>query len=172
VKAVPVKAIKPYGRNPRRNDNAVDAVARSIELFGFRQPIVCDMQGVIVVGHTRYKAAMRLGLESVPVVYADLTPEQAKAYRLADNKTGELAMWDYEQLEREMREIADSVDMSEFGLGGISDEIPDMQTLAIPNDTEEKTYKLTIVCDSKEDRNAAYAAIKEAGINYIEMKKA
>lgn len=84
VKAVSVKVIKPYGRNPRRNDNAndnaVDAVAKSIELFGFRQPIVCDMQGVIVVGHTRYKAALKLGLESVPVVYADLVAEWIKNY--------------------------------------------------------------------------------------------
>ncbi len=74
------------------NDDAVDAVAKSIREFGFRQPIVVDTEGVIICGHTRYKAAMQLGLEKVPVhVAKDLTPEQIKAYRIADNKTGELA---------------------------------------------------------------------------------
>ncbi|MCR4411290.1 MAG: ParB N-terminal domain-containing protein, partial [Thermoguttaceae bacterium] len=82
--------IRPYANNPRLNDDAVDAVAASIRQFGFRQPIVVDPEGVIIVGHTRYKAALKLGLEKVPVhVATDLTPEQIKAYRIADNKTAE-----------------------------------------------------------------------------------
>lgn len=84
--------IKPYPNNPRHNDHAVDTVAASIEAFGFRQPIVVDEDDVIIVGATRYKAARKLGLTEVPVhVAAGLTPAQRKAYRIADNKTTELA---------------------------------------------------------------------------------
>jgi DNA modification methylase len=95
--------IKPYPGNPRQNDAAVDAVAASIKEFGFRQPIVVDTEGVIVCGHTRYKAALKLGLEKVPVhVAKDLTPEQIRAYRIADNKVADLATWDYELLPIEL----------------------------------------------------------------------
>ena len=95
--------IRPYDKNPRLNDNAVAAVAASIREFGFRQPIVVDTDGVIICGHTRYKAAQKLGLEKVPVhVAKDLTPEQIKAYRIADNKTGELAEWNYDLLPIEL----------------------------------------------------------------------
>ena len=98
--------IRPYDNNPRQNDAAVDAVAASIREFGFRQPIVVDAEGVIICGHTRYKAAQKLGLEKVPVhVAKDLTPEQIKAYRIADNKTAELADWDYELLPIELAEL-------------------------------------------------------------------
>jgi len=98
--------IKPYENNPRHNDNAVAAVATSIREFGFRQPIVVDAEGVIVVGHARYKAALQLGLEKVPVhVATDLTPEQIKAYRIADNKTAELSDWNYELLPIELSEL-------------------------------------------------------------------
>ena len=82
----PSDAIRPYDKNPRKNDPAVDAVARSITDYGFRQPIVVDADGVIVVGHTRWKAAQKLGLKQVPVHVADLPPEKAKAYRIADNQ--------------------------------------------------------------------------------------
>ena len=94
-----IERVKPYDKNPRRNDKAVEAVAKSIKEFGFRQPIVVDAGGVIVVGHTRYKAALKLGLKTVPVhVAADLTPQQARAYRLADNRTAETAEWDIDFL--------------------------------------------------------------------------
>ena len=82
----PIDQVKPYPGNPRQNDEAVDAVAASLKEFGFRQPIVVDADGVIIVGHTRYKAAQKLGLKQVPVhVATDLTPAQVKAYRIADN---------------------------------------------------------------------------------------
>jgi DNA modification methylase len=98
--------IRPYDKNPRINDSAVAAVARSIREFGFRQPIVVDAEGVIICGHTRYKAAAELGVEKVPVHYAeDLSPEQIKAYRIADNKTGELAEWNYDLLPIELGEL-------------------------------------------------------------------
>ncbi len=101
-----IKDIKPYPGNPRQNDAAVDAVAASIREFGFRQPIVVDIDGIIICGHTRYKAAQKLGLQEVPVhVATDLTPEQIKAYRIADNKTADLAVWDYELLPIELSEL-------------------------------------------------------------------
>ena len=89
--------------NPRQNDAAVDAVAESIRQFGFRQPIVVDTEGVIIVGHTRYKATLKLGPEKVPVhVAKDLSPEKIRAYRIADNKTADLSPWDYELLPIEL----------------------------------------------------------------------
>jgi DNA modification methylase len=106
VELRPLAEIKPYDRNPRDNDAAVDAVAESIRRFGFRQPIVVDADGVIVCGHTRWKAAQKLGLEQVPVhVARDLTPEQIRAYRIADNKTAELAEWNLELLPIELAEL-------------------------------------------------------------------
>ncbi len=102
----PIAAVKPYEQNPRLNDDAVDAVAASLKEFGFRQPIAVDTDGVIVCGHTRYKAALKLGLEKVPVhVAKDLSPEQIKAYRIADNQTASLAMWDYDLLPIELAEL-------------------------------------------------------------------
>lgn len=107
--------IKPYEKNPRKNDNAVDAVASSISQFGFKNPIVIDGNNVIICGHTRYKAAQKLGLDVVPCVIADdLTEEQIKAYRLADNKVAELAEWDIDLLGEELDDIFD-IDMSDFG---------------------------------------------------------
>lgn len=107
--------IRPYENNPRVNDGAVGAVAESIREFGFQQPIVVDRDGVIIAGHTRYKAAQKLGMTEVPVVVANnLTDEQVRAYRLADNKTGELAEWDFSALEEELAGIGE-LDMSLFG---------------------------------------------------------
>jgi DNA modification methylase len=98
--------IKPYPGNPRINDDAVEAVMASLQEFGFRQPIVVDAEGVIICGHTRYKAAQRLGLEKVPVhVAKDLTPAQIKAYRIADNQTATLAEWNYDLLPIELADL-------------------------------------------------------------------
>ena len=109
--------ITPYENNPRDNDQAVDAVASSIKEFGFKVPIVIDAQGVIVAGHTRHKAAKKLGLEKVPCIVADdLSDEQIRAFRLADNKTAELADWNEDLLAQELAEIED-IDMTLFGFG-------------------------------------------------------
>jgi ParB-like chromosome segregation protein Spo0J len=98
VEVRPLSSVRPYERNPRLNDQAVDAVAASIREFGFRQPIVVDEDGVIIVGHTRYKAALKLGMDTAPVhVASGLTPAQIKAYRIADNKTASLSTWDDER---------------------------------------------------------------------------
>lgn len=107
--------LKPYAKNPRDNANAVEPVANSIKEFGFKVPIVATSDGEIINGHTRFKASKLLGLEKVPVIIADdLTDEQIKAFRLADNKTGELANWDFSLLDEELSDIID-LDMSDFG---------------------------------------------------------
>ncbi len=104
-----IDEIRPYEANPRINDGAVDAVAASLKEFGFRQPIVVDAEGVIIVGHTRWKAAKKLGLARVPVhVARDLTPEQIRAYRIADNQTATLAEWDFDLLPIEIKELQDA----------------------------------------------------------------
>lgn len=122
LKWEPIKSIRPYEKNPRRNDEAVDAVAASIKEFGWQQPIVVDKDGVIIAGHTRYKAAKKLKCDIVPVVVADdLTEDQVKAYRLADNKTGELAEWDMPILNEELADLAD-FDMAQFGFDAILQE--------------------------------------------------
>lgn len=114
-----IEDVKPYENNPRKNDEAVEKVANSIKEFGWQQPIVVDKDGIVIVGHTRLKAAQELELDEVPVLVAkDLTDDQAKAYRLADNKTGELAIWDFPKLNIELEDI-DWLDMNmeDFGFG-------------------------------------------------------
>jgi len=104
-----IEDVQPYENNPRVNDEAVDAVAASIREFGFRQPIVVDEDGVIICGHTRFKAAQKLGLKKVPVhVARGLSPEQVRAYRLADNATRDLSSWDYEMLPIELEALSDA----------------------------------------------------------------
>lgn len=115
VQSMKIDEVKPYPNNPRNNDDGVEAVANSIKEFGWQQPIVVDKDNVIIVGHTRYKAAKKLGMDKVPVVVAsNLSDEQVRAYRLADNKTGELTDWDMGLLDDELADIAD-IDMSNFG---------------------------------------------------------
>lgn len=124
VQSMKIDEVKPYPNNPRNNDDGVEAVANSIKEFDWQQPIVVDKDNVIIVGHTRYKAAKKLGMDKVPVVVAsNLSDEQVRAYRLADNKTGELTDWDMSLLDDELEDIAD-IDMSDFGfdiLGGVEE---------------------------------------------------
>lgn len=118
IKDIMLVDLVEYENNPRNNDGAVQAVAESIKEFGFKVPIVIDSNNVIVAGHTRLKAARLLGLTTVPCIIADdLTPEQVKAFRIADNKTGELAEWDFTALEIELAELSEvsDIDMSDFG---------------------------------------------------------
>lgn len=110
--------LKPYEKNPRRNDEAVQYVANSIKQFGWKQPIVIDKDNVIIAGHTRYKAAKELNIEKVPCVIAgDLTADQIKAYRIADNKTNDKATWDNAVLGEELKGLLDVFDMTDFGFG-------------------------------------------------------
>ena len=122
VTEMPVDSIRPYENNPRNNDAAVEKVANCIREFGWQQPIVVDADGVIVCGHTRYRAALALGLATVPVHVAhDLSPEKIAAYRLADNKVAELAAWDFGKLDTELAKLGETLpdlDMALFGFEG------------------------------------------------------
>ncbi len=115
IEWVDVASVKPYWNNPRYNDEGVEATANSIKEFGWQQPIVIDREGVIIAGHTRYKAALKLGLKKIPVkIAADLTEEQATAYRIADNKTADLSDWDFTKLGVEIEALGET-DMTLFG---------------------------------------------------------
>ena len=110
-----IKDLKPYLKNARKNDKAVKYVAKSIENFGFKVPVIIDKDGVIVCGHTRYKASKKLGYNEIPCIIADdLTEEQIKAFRLADNKVSEKADWDFDLLSDEINDIID-INMEDFG---------------------------------------------------------
>lgn len=114
IKYIPIDDIKPYKNNPRLNEDAIPYVVNSIKEFGFKNPIILDKNNVIVAGHTRLESAKRLDMKEVPVIYADdLTEEQVKAFRLADNKVAEKSLWDYSKLDEELDSILD-IDMSLF----------------------------------------------------------
>ena len=169
--------IHPYENNPRFNDEAVDAVAASIQEFGFKVPIVLDSEGVIVAGHTRWKAALKLQLEEVPCVVADdLSPEQIKAFRLADNKVAELAYWNEEALAKELEEIAD-IDMSAFGFDGeesdLGDEMEDdTYTAAVNLPQYEVTGKKPTIAEMLDTEKADTLIAKIQGSGVSEEEKA
>lgn len=161
--------IRPYENNPRLNDGAVGAVARSIREFGFQQPIVVDREGVIIAGHTRYKAAKKLGLTEVPVVVAgNLTDEQVRAYRLADNKTGELAEWDFSALEEEQAGIGE-LDMSLFGFDNI-EELQDIEPIDQVGSTKAAMeHKMMIDKQTIGMTEEEYAEITEKLERYVDL---
>lgn len=144
--------IRPYDKNPRIIPQAaVDAVARSIQAFGFRQPIVVDGQGVILAGHTRYRAAQQLGLAEVPVVWqADIDEIRAKGYRIADNKTAEISAWDRDQLDKEVQDIAAQCDFDIKDLG-----LADWEIQRILDASSDITEKFEPVSFSGQDSPAA-----------------
>lgn len=147
--------IKPYDNNPRNNEEAVQYVANSIQEFGFKVPIVIDKDGVIVAGHTRYKAAQQLGLDKVPCIVADdLTPEQIKAFRLADNKTAEIATWDFEKLSLELNEL----EMYEMSVFGFDEE---EETEIESGDVIEDDFEAEI--DEETEPNTKYGDIWQLG---------
>ncbi len=135
-----------YENNPRNNEVAIDAVAKSIEEFGFKVPIVITKENVIIAGHTRLKASLKLGLATVPCIVADdLTEGQIKAFRLADNKTAELASWDFTKLESELESI--EMDMSVFGFEDLESKVPDNAT----DDDFDPSEELTETPYTKKD---------------------
>lgn len=134
IENIAISEIKPYENNPRNNDNAVDYVANSIREFGFKVPIIIDANNVIVAGHTRLKAAEKLGLSELPCIRADdLTEDQIKAFRIADNKVAEFAEWDLEKLSIEIEDI--DLDMEQFGFDEISENV---ETELHEDDYEER----------------------------------
>lgn len=126
-----METIQPYWRNPRKNADAVPAVKASIERYGMNQPLVVDTKGVIIVGHTRYRALLELGIEQVPVVVMDAPAQRIKEYRIADNKTGEIAKWDSEALIPELRDV---------DLGAMHLFFPDVDLAKLVNDSAGGGY--------------------------------
>lgn len=140
VRMIKTEELIPYENNPRFNEEAVEYVAKSIKEFGFKVPIVIDKNNVIVAGHTRLKAAKELGLEEVPCIIADdLTEDQIKAYRLADNKVSEKSSWDYDLLDIELEDI--DFDMEEFGFDKIDIDWDNVEELSDTN-YEEPTHRM------------------------------
>lgn len=147
-----IKDIIPYEKNPRKNDMAVDAVVSSIKEFGFKNPVIVDKDMVIIAGHTRYKAAKKLGIEEIPCISAeDLTEEQVKAFRIADNKTAELAEWNDDLLGKEMQGII-NIDMSQFGFSVGEDELgEEMQDDKYTLKVKIPQYEITGECPEISD---------------------
>lgn len=150
-----LEEIHPYENNPRINDKAAVAVAKSIEAYGFKVPIVIAADGEIVCGHTRYKAAQELKLKEVPCVIADdLTPEQIKAFRLADNKVSDVAIWDNKKLLQELDELDafdDDALFTGFELGGLFDNtLDESDKAAVENNEFGVMYEAVFKSDSKE----------------------
>lgn len=138
-----INELKPYENNPRFNDDAVEYVANSIKEFGFKVPMVIDQDGTIITGHTRYKAAIELGLDEVPCIIADdLTEEQIKAFRLADNKVSEKSNWNFELLDDELNDL--EFDMDEFGFEKV--ENLDLDSFFEDNNEVKEDKKEMIKC--------------------------
>ena len=191
-----IEEIIPYENNPRHNDEAVEYVAKSIKEFGFKVPIIIDRNNVIITGHTRLKAAKKLGLKEVPTIMADdLTEEQINAFRLADNKVSEYATWDMDILEKELKAI-DTINMEDFGFDydfGLDENIveeeenPYTTTINIPqyeikgeeptidelidgNKTSELLNKIEKSNISEEQKNfLKKAATRHLGFNYSKI---
>lgn len=138
IEQVSIADIVPYEHNARNNKQAIDKVKESIRQFGFKVPIVLDKDNIIVCGHTRYEAAIKLGMKEVPCIIADdLTDEQIRAYRLADNKVAEFSTWDFDVLKEELTII--DIDMSDFGFDtGFLDEEPSLDELEQEKPEDEK----------------------------------
>jgi hypothetical protein len=162
ISVVPIDSIRPAPDNPRKiSDKAVEVVALSLKEFGWQQPIVVDVDGVIIAGHTRLRAAQSLGLSRVPVTVADrLDGQQVKAYRIGDNRSGDFTSWDFPELTKQLEELAEDFSdvlvladwqaiVTEFNdLAENAEELELENTVA---DYTSEDYKLTVVCDSEEN---------------------
>lgn len=165
---MPVEDLREYENNPRINDDAVEPVARSIEVFGFKNPIIIDSKNVIIAGHTRLKAAKFLGMDEVPCIVADdLTEEQANAFRLADNKVAELAKWDLSALDMEL--VAIDFDMEEFGFCEIEEiELPHEEEDEYKEYEDEsgslkETFEVIVTCEDEIDLQETYDKLVKEG---------
>lgn len=156
-----VNDLIPYENNPRINDEAVEYVKNSIKEFGFKVPIVIDKNNVIVAGHTRLKASLELNLEEVPCIIADdLSQDQIKAFRLADNKVSEKAQWDFSKLDEELDSILD-IDMSMFDFEIVEDNFDTDFSLAEGDREPIQTMSLTFSDDQVEVINEAISKMKQ-----------
>lgn len=140
IEYVDIDSIKPYENNPRHNEEAIPYVMNSIKEFGFKNPIIIDKNNVIIAGHTRLESAKRLGMKEVPIIHADdLTEEQVKAFRLADNKVSEKAEWNFELLDEELENL--DIDMSDFGFENVDIEWDKVEELTEKN-YDEPTHNM------------------------------
>lgn len=163
----PIEKLIPYDKNPRKNDAAVKAVAKSIKDYGFKNPVIVDEHGVILAGHTRKLAAEQLKLKEVPVIVArDLTPEQARQFRLIDNSTASIAEWELEKLMQECAAMPE-VEFKNFGLD-LEAELMKAQGL-MPDDGSEESQegvkqhdKITVIIDDMSQKAEIKAAITAA----------
>lgn len=156
--------LQAYENNPRDNDNAVAAVAASIDKFGWKQPIVVDAAGVIIAGHTRAKAAAQLGLQAVPCVVADdLTEDEIRAYRLADNKTAELAGWDVDKLEAELEKLSE-MDMAAFGFEQDEDEEDAPKERDDLSDKVGAIYEIIVECADEYEQEEVFSRLSGEGL--------
>lgn len=138
IEYVDIDSLRPYENNPRLYGGAIDAVARSIEEFGFRNPIIVDRNGIIIAGHTRWYAARKLGLVQVPIIRADdLTERQVRAFRIADNKTSELAQWDMELLVAELTDLGDDI-FTGFTDDELAELLTPAEALDLDNELEDE----------------------------------
>ena len=156
-----IEELKAYKNNPRNNEKAVDYVANSIKEFGFKVPIIIDKNNEIIAGHTRLKASIKLGLKEVPCIIADdLTEEQVKAFRLADNKVSEIAEWDFSLLDEELNNILD-IDMSEFGFE--FDVKDNEETKKDLSEKEFDEYNIIIKCKDENELENLYNKLTSEG---------
>jgi len=158
-----IDLIKPYPHNPRKNDKTIVKVSKSIQKHGWQQPIVVDRDGVIVVGHTRYGAAKKLGLPEVPVIWArDMSEDQARAYRIMDNRSHDLTKWDIVELKAEMDDLPD-LEATGFSLKELDDILFPEAGLIGKNEKYRTKNYVVIECDSMEDLEKVQGQIKEKG---------
>lgn len=158
--------LQEYGNNPRNNDGAVAAVAASIKEFGFKVPIVIDAAGVIIAGHTRAKAAAQLGLATVPCIVADdLSAEQIKAFRLADNKVSELASWDFGKLDAEMAQLQEmGFDMAAFGFESDDSESDTPKEREDLSDKVNAIYEVIVECNDEFEQEEIFTRLSGEGL--------
>ena len=181
VQQIPIERLNPWEDNPRENDHAVTAVAKSIQKFGFNVPILCDQNMTIVAGHTRWKAAKTLALEVVPVIVVEMTDAQRRAFAVADNKLAELAKWDFPKL-RDVLESLRSEDI-EFESMGFSTE--EMRRLLLDEEVDEDAIpalqdeQITqkgemiilgehrLLCGDSRDKNAVDFLVGDSKIDHV-----
>jgi ParB/RepB/Spo0J family partition protein len=159
-----IDAVKPYPANARKNDDTVGQIVKSLEKYGWQQPIVVDPNMVIVVGHTRYKAAIELGYEQIPVVVAELNDKQAKAYRIMDNKSHDYTRWDVEELKYELESI-DDIEATMFSLKEL-DEIlhPELGLIGGKKRGKVKgVHRVIVECKDREHMEKVYSHCRELG---------
>ena len=182
IEYVDINSIKPYKKNPRKNEEAIPYVMESIKQFGFKNPVILDKDNVIVAGHTRIESAKRLGITEIPCIYADdLTDEQIRAFRLADNKVAEIAEWDIDLLDTELDDIL-NIDMTDFGFDIVDDDtsyIDDLLDEEFVGTSISNQFSVTFLFN-KDYQNPILDFIKENGkdaiveniINFVEGKNA